>query len=171
MTKLKGFIFINLLVAVFSLLPGSAEAHPFHVSMCEVRYNEEAQSLEIALKIFIDDLDLYFDKVGVTDQYFGEPGELATADSLLTGYLNKVFSIRVDGKSKTKNYLGKEIDKGALWAYFEVKNVAPFKTFGCSNSLFFELFDDQQNIIQLTYQDETRSLLLQKRNPSDQLTF
>ena len=168
---MKGFIFTCLLVITFSLLQGKAHAHPFHVSMCEVKYNEEEQSLEIALKIFIDDLDLYFNQTGVSDQYFGAPEELATADSLLNNYITEVFSVQVDGKNKATIYLGKEIDKGALWAYFEIKNVAPFKIFGCSNSLFFDLFDDQQNIVQLTYQGQTRSLLLQKRNTSDQLTF
>ncbi len=160
-----------LFVTVLSLFPNATQAHPFHVSMCEVKYNTETQSLEVALKLFVDDLNLCLRKKGIADQYFGEDKELASADTILSTYIKNVFTIDVDGQDQNLSYLGKEFDNGALWAYFEIPNVPPFKTFGSSSTLFFEIFDDQQNIIQLDYRGKTRSLLLHSRNSTDKLTF
>ncbi|WP_163717211.1 DUF6702 family protein [Mangrovibacterium lignilyticum] len=168
---MKRFFILILSVLLIAALPQKAKAHPFHVSMCEVKYNADEQRLEIALKIFIDDLNMALSKSGIEDQHFGEADEKEDADLILKTYLQKVLLLTINSEEKELNYLGKDFDGSSLWAYIEVDNVASIQTFEATNTLFFELYKDQQNIIQLTYQDKTRSLLLHRGNTSDKLEY
>ena len=61
----------------------------------------------------------------------------------------------------------------AIRSYYdiEIEGIDQVRTFEASSTLFFEVYKDQQNIIQLTNEGKTRSLLLQPDNPSDKLSF
>lgn len=169
--KIRTKFILILFIVLCGLYPTDCQAHPFHVSMCEIHYNESDKSLEIALKLFVDDLNNCLSKAGIEEQYFGESGELSSADSVLNQYIQKSFTVKVDGQVRDCHYLGKETDQSALWAYLEIPAVDAFSSFSCTNLVCFELFDDQQNIVQLSYQGKTKSLLLHKRNPTDQLNY
>lgn len=146
-------------------------AHPFHVSMCEVKYNSDHHSLEIALKIFIDDLDLALSKQAIPDQHFGEKDEKEGAQQFLESYLNQHVSFVVNGAKQVLNFIGKERDGDALWCYIELDKIDRIQSFEASSTLFFGIYQDQQNIIQLTNEGKVRSLLLQPGKPSDKLLF
>jgi len=168
---MKALFFTLLTISLLFATKHTAHAHPFHVSMCEVKYNSENHTLEIALKIFIDDLNLALSKQDIPDQHYGEKDEKDSADQLLQSYLEKVLQLSVNGEKKQLNFLGKERDGDALWNYIEIEGIDHIKTFEASSTLFFEIYNDQQNIIQLTNEGKTRSLLLQPGNPSDKLSF
>ncbi|MEO5907159.1 MAG: DUF6702 family protein, partial [Saprospiraceae bacterium] len=45
--------------------------HDIHISLSELRFNEETHSFEVSIKIFIDDLEKALKKDGATDLYIG----------------------------------------------------------------------------------------------------
>lgn len=168
---MKTIIFTILTLCLLIGTKSQTSAHPFHVSMCEVKYNSENQTLEIALKIFIDDLNRALEEQDIANQYYGEPNEKETADQFLQSYLKKVMLFTINGEKGQMNFIGKERDGDALWNYIEIENVKQIQSFEASSTLFFEIYKDQQNIIQLTNAGKTRSLLLQPNNPTDKLSF
>lgn len=168
---MRNFSVILILFSLFSSYSLKSMAHPFHISMCEVNYNAKEKRLEFALKIFVDDLNKSLEKQNISDQHFGESNEKPDADKVVEQYLKKVFSVKVDRASKAFSFVGKEFENGALWTYFEIDNIPSFKQLEFRNSLLFDLYADQQNIIQVTYQGETKSLLLQPAHQSDKLSY
>ena len=85
--------------------------HPFHVSVCEVEYNQAEQTLEIAQRIFSDDL-----AEGIKDHFDLETtAGSAQLDSLLPVYLSEHIRITVGGVPMEMDFLGQDTDLGATW--------------------------------------------------------
>jgi hypothetical protein len=53
----------------------------------------------------------------------------------------------VDGKTCKANYLGFENDHEATNVYLEIGNIVNFKRLEMSNSILYDLFDDQMNLV------------------------
>ncbi len=130
----------------------AVDDHDIHISLSELRFNEESQSFEVAIKIFIDDLELALKKEGATNLQIGTNKESDVADERIISYLDKHFSIEVDGKKLASQFIGKEItdDMIAVWCYVEFKK-QPGKSVKCilSNSILTEIYSDQRNIIDI----------------------
>ena len=126
--------------------------HDIHISLSELRFNEESQSFEVAIKIFIDDLELALKKEGATDLRIGTDRESELAEESIISYLNKHFTIEVDGKKLAPQFIGKEItdDMLAVWCYVEFKK-QPGRSLKCilSNSILTDVYSDQRNIMDI----------------------
>ena len=53
---LKATLLTILLSTCLSSWVSATNAHDIHVSVCELRWNEESGAFEVSVKIFIDDL-------------------------------------------------------------------------------------------------------------------
>ncbi len=146
-------------------------SHPFYVSICEVNYKSETETLEISLRIFTDDLEQTMQDWSNKKLYLGESNEIAQADSLLKSYIFQVFSIEVDEEKPVIKYLGKEVEQELTWIYLEAKNIPDFDKISISNRLLFQSNPSQTNLIHVNHRQKTKSLLLTKNNPSDELIW
>ena len=147
------FITILYFISIFiSPLLFNDFFHDFHLSKAEVHYNEQNQSLEISLHIFVDDLELAMIELGMENPNFSTSYEHVKADSLLAAYLADHFSVTVDGHRVNFTFLGKEDgeDLTAIWCYLEGKNIPSPKRIRVQNRLLLDLFDDQKNIVAFT---------------------
>ena len=121
------------------------------MTLCELRYNEASASFEIAIKIFIDDLELAIQKEGKKDFRVGSKNDDAIVDEPIASYINKFFFIEIDGIRLQGDFLGKEIteDHLAVWCYIEIPVQKPGKKMVMSNSILMELYNDQRNIMDI----------------------
>ncbi len=87
--------FSLILLILFFLAP--AGRHDFHTSLAEVHYNQAAQTLEVSLRVFTDDLESALSKenggkvIRVTED--------KAADSFIQTYLSRYFSV-TDGANR-----------------------------------------------------------------------
>lgn len=146
-------------------------SHPFYVSICEIDYKSETKSLEISLRLFTDDLEITLQDWGSKKPYLGELNEIEGADSLLKKYISQALSIEIDDKKQRLNYLGKEVEQELTWIYLEADNIPDFDKIAISNRLLFQSFPNQTNLVHVKHRQETKSLLLTKNNPSDELEW
>lgn len=138
------------------------EKHDLHLSMCEVRFNEASSSFEVAIKIFADDLETAIKKEGIQDLRIGKDVEDADTDQHIAAYLDKFFSIEIDGTRLKADFIGKEYtdDHLAVWCYIEYSKVKSNST-KCimSNHILLDVYDDQRNIMDIrmskTHKDYT----------------
>ncbi|MEO0732092.1 MAG: DUF6702 family protein [Bacteroidota bacterium] len=157
-------------------LTTSPTAHPLKLSLCEIECSSAQQRVRINLKLFLTDVNeaLTFDPYS-KELAFCQPNEAARADQLLLDYLNKFFSVRINGQLinlQIKNkQLNGEGENTALWLYFEYAQSAPVASLEIKNAVFTDLFFDQNNIIYVHVDDESKSLMLNKKKPVHQLTF
>ncbi|MEL6193154.1 MAG: DUF6702 family protein [Bacteroidota bacterium] len=147
------------------------ESHPFYVSICQIDYNGENQSLEISLKIFIDDIEEIMEKEGVGRLYLGEVRENKESDKYISRYLAQQFKIKVDGQEKPLEYLGKETDVDAIWCYMEGVGVSPFSSVEIRNSIFMEHIESQVNIVHVKQAGTEKSLMFNKDKRTGVLEF
>jgi len=141
---------------LFSLLlffaPPTLADHEFHMSKCEIAFNEAEQALQISLHIFIDDLETALAAKGFSNLYICTDKEQAEAEQYIVAYLQETFALQVDGKALSYSFLGKEPsdDLEGLWCYLEIKTVASIQQLKVRNQILTQAFDDQRNIVSIT---------------------
>jgi hypothetical protein len=148
--------------------------HQFHISKTDVTYKPTEKTLQITMHIFIDDLEKSLEKQGVTKIYIGTEKEKQEANSLIIKYLQSNFSIKLNNKALTYDFLGKETsnDKQAIWVYLEAKNVKDVKQIFVENKILTEIFSDQKNIVQINVPSKKQGyFLLDKNKPSEMASF
>ncbi|MEM9362500.1 MAG: DUF6702 family protein [Bacteroidota bacterium] len=169
---------MSRLLFLFFVLGASLQtfAHPLRLSLCEVEYVSNKQLLTINLKLFLTDVNeaLVFDP-NSKELAFCQPNESAKANQLLLEYLDQFFYVKankeiIDLKIKHKKLSG-EGDNTALWVYFEIKQSSPLKTLEVKNTVFTDLFFDQNNIVYVHVNGESKSMMLNKKTPVHQLKF
>ena len=148
-----------------------SNAHPFYVSICQVNYNEQSQSLEISVKIFADDLIEGLSEEGHNKLYIGEVREDAHTDEYICNYLKKSIRFKVNGKDVEPAFVGKEMEKDVVWSYMEIDNISDLNNIEVNCNLLTDVFSDQSNIIQVNKNGKIKNLLLNKRDTNGRLEF
>lgn len=146
--------------------------HPIHLSVSEFNYSEKDKALQITSRIFLDDLELSIREFKNEPELdLIEPGKGRTTEQLVSEYLIKKMSVKLDGKVQKLNFLGMEREDPAIICYIEIENVKKFKTIEVKNEVIMETHDDQSNLVHVTYKGPVKSLRLMRDKPADILTF
>ncbi len=147
-------------------------AHPFFISLTEIRQNPNTKQLEIAQKIFWDDLEVSLAKYHGESFDILEPKDPKRLNEKIGIYLSGHFDIWIDGKKVKLNYLGFEVEEDAIWAYYESSPIAVNNQVEIRNSILLGEFDGQQNIVHFYFPGSSapRSLLLGKGEEKGELT-
>ncbi|MEM6525448.1 MAG: DUF6702 family protein [Bacteroidota bacterium] len=151
-------------------------AHPLRLSLCEIEYIGSQQLLTINLKLFLMDVNeaLVFDPDS-NELAFCQPNESAQADQLLLDYLNQFFYVKTNGKKIDLNIESKKLsgdgDNVALGIYFKYEQKQPLSSLEIKNAVFTDLFFDQNNIIYVHANGESKSLMLNKKTSTHTLSF
>jgi len=158
-------------VSLFSTLWSLLILHPFHLSVTQMEYKEETKAIQIASKVFLDDLEVAFNDHYGTDVDLWDLREDAKTDVMIGELFAHHLKVQVNGKDTELFYLGKEMDLDANWAYFEIYKVRKIKDLKIRFTLALEQFDDQVNLINMKYQDQRESVRIDGSQPEDTMTF
>ncbi len=146
------------------------------LSLCEIEYAEDQQSLTINLKLFLTDVNeaIVFDPYS-EELAFCQPNEAPHAERLLLDYLNQFFHVKTNGtlvdlKIKQKKLSG-EGENTALWVYFEQRMEDPLTSMEIKNAVFTDLFFDQNNIVYVHFNGDSKSMMLNKKTSTHRLEF
>ncbi|SHF49088.1 hypothetical protein SAMN05444483_101313 [Salegentibacter echinorum] len=163
---------ISFILASFFLLSAfKSGAHEFYLSVTEIEYKAEQESLQIITRVFIDDFQKVLNERYQADLQLSEEAEKGAVKEKITKYLAQKLKIKIGGEDLQLNYLGKEYDADQLILYIEVENVAAFNAIEVSNGILTDLFDDQKNVVHVKVNDKTKSLLLLREQQTDTLSF
>ncbi len=162
---------MNKILILFLGLLTSFTLHKYYVSVTEVVYKENTEQLEISLKVFNDDWQNALDHRLGKPVLLGSKNQYTKLDSLVSAYITDGFSIKINDKEKELHILGNEIEGEATWIYMYVDNVKDVKTIEIKNKLLTEIFDEQRNVVQLVYKNNTKSALLTKSRSSKVFDF
>lgn len=161
-----------LFLPLFALVLSSAtppSAHPFHVSVVEINHNAGEKSLEISCKLFTDDFERILAKNYRTKVDLINPPDKARMDTLVKQYVLSHLRIKANGRPVTMQYLGYEHEEEAAYSYIEVSNIPAVKTLEISNTLLYDLFDDQLGIMHITVGGNRKSNKL--NYPNEEIVF
>ncbi len=157
--------------ALLSIVLALFAPHEFHLSLTEINHNTEKKTLEIAIKLFTDDLVVGLNQPTSLQAKIGTAAEPPQVNELIESYIRKHFLLKVNGKEVAYTYLGKEKEIDATWCYVEVKNVAKVLALEVQNTLLIEAFDDQTNMVNLNINGRKKSGLARKGNSTLKFDF
>ena len=88
----------------------TAFTHKFYLSVSDVEYNEETQSLQLITRLFYDDLEAVlkerYDDTIVVD----ETQDQNVLNGYITKYLQRKLKVKVNGESLIFEFIGKEYE-------------------------------------------------------------
>ena len=152
-------------------LTSSTADHKFYVSVTQIEYVEDQQSLQIISRIFIDDFENLLRQRYDESITLAVENEAEVAEIYTERYLKDKIKISIDGRSQELNYIGKEYEDDILFAYLEITGVDAINSLEISNMVLFELFEEQQNIIRTKIKGKNKSFILFKENAKGVLNF
>ncbi|MEP6736133.1 MAG: DUF6702 family protein [Chryseolinea sp.] len=145
--------------------------HPMHVSVTEIEMDEKDKRLEIMMRVFIDDLETTLKKDLKQPEFDIMNPKGQTVDQIMETYLKSHFRISLDSKQQVSKYLGHEQENEAFIFYLEVDKVKKWKTIQVQNDIITEVYDDQSNLVHVTWHETVRSVRLTRVHPVDILSF
>jgi len=179
---MKVFLFLLLSLTLISAMPDinmeeskeftsskskiATVAHDYHLSKCIIEYAPAEESFQIMLLMFIDDLELALAKQGQTNLKLCTDHEAEKGEAFIYEYLQNSLSLSINDSIANFNFIGKEASEDYLgvWVYLEIPNVTTVENLGINCSLLTEMFDDQQNIIQVKLPNGKRGMFTFDKN-------
>jgi hypothetical protein len=163
--------FIVTLLAIFSLSLVSFSAHKFYMAIYQINYAPQKKMVQITSRIFIDDLNKTLEKKYKKKLFLGSDKESAEELILLRKYMNENFSVKVNGRAKTINFLSKEIDDDVLICYWNIKEIAKINSLEISNSVLLDWNAEQQNITHVNVLGIKKSILFTESSTKEMLNY
>lgn len=148
------------LIIIIPLLYSFMSYHKFYVSVTQIDYNEKKSRIEIASRIFIDDLEKVLNKKTGEIMYLATKKENEKARNFIENYLIEKTKYKINGNELNQIFLGFEYEDDVIICYSKIDYSKKITTFGCQNNILFDGFSDQQNIIHTNIHNTKKSFLL-----------
>jgi hypothetical protein len=161
---------LSFYLLIFPLV-GLFPSHPFYISLTDMVYKADEQRLEIAQKIFWDDLEVAIAKKYNLKVDFLNTSDRAKLDDLVKPYLLAQNTIHINDQLIELNYLGHEIEEDAAWFYFESAKVPRPSTVRIVNTILISEFPMQQNIVNFYVDQRPKSIITTSQKPDGLLRF
>ena len=150
----KGLRYTWALFFVLFLGSSSKTAHPYFVSVTEIRSDSQKQSLNISCRMFTDDLqDALYKQYKYQAELSKKDG---TADAFLQKYIAERLQITVAGKPVPFQLVGYEIEEEATWCYLEAASFPGMGPVEIHNRLLYDYLPEQTNLVHF-YRDGVRN--------------
>lgn len=166
MKKNKQLLFI-IAFALFSF----TSVHKYYVSITQIEYVKEKQSLQIISRIFVDDFEKLIRNRYDSNITLNNNEDEVIIDQYVKKYLLEKIDISINGQPKAISFIGKKYDDDIMYCYLEIENIASIKSFEIKNKVLFDLFDDQKNIVRTNINDKNKTFVLIPEKDKGLLNF
>ncbi|MGQ0713059.1 MAG: DUF6702 family protein [Gemmatimonadaceae bacterium] len=155
--RLAAAVAAAMLVVVLT----GGRAHPVHVTLTEVAYVAANRSVVLSIRTFADDLTAAARKhAGLT----AAPDDAVT-DSAAFAYARANLSVKSErGQAIPLRWCGSRREGDLLWLCMRAIDVADPRRAQMRNTLLFDLFDDQVNIVQRIDRGRRHTLVFTKND-------
>ncbi|MDZ4663275.1 MAG: DUF6702 family protein [Bacteroidota bacterium] len=123
--------------------------HPFYLGVTHFKLNKKSNTLETSVKLFTNDLETSLKKLNGNSVDLINGSNKEEINKLINKYLQARLIIKVNGKNAAFNYIGFETEKDVTWIFIEYKKIRSLKSLDIENTLLYDSFDKQTNIIRV----------------------
>lgn len=134
--------------------------HPFFVGVTEIQHNAKDKTLEISVKVFAEDFEKTLTQVNKIPVDLVNPKDQVKANKLVATYLQQHLVMKVNGKPVQLEFVGYEKEREAVWCFVQVINIPVVSKIDITNSLLYDAFEQQINLIHVTVNGERKSTKL-----------
>lgn len=166
---MKPFKYI-ILVSLFALFSFSA-VHKYYVSITQIEYVEDKQSVQIISRIFVDDIEKLVRQRYDKNITLNDGQDEVIIDGYIKKYLSEKIYISINGAPSVLKFIGKEYDDDIMRCYLEIENVASIKSFEIQNKVLFDIFEEQKNIVRNNINGKNKTFVLIPQKDKGMLNF
>ena len=136
------------LIFAFLILPFAfvcANAHTYHTSLTRMDYNAQDKNIEISVQLFIHDVAPMLERRLKKRVDIGKTSEV---DGEILKYLNETFVFQnKKGEAQKLRWVGKEFENDVVYVYVEIPFAESFEGAKLQNTIFFESYPEQTNLV------------------------
>ena len=164
-------LFMKKFVCIFLLFTLAFTSHKYYLSLTQVEYNKEQNRLEVIINVFMDDIEIAINKEYDVDLRLTTKQELEDVDIYFKKYLLKNLSFLVNDKPVEYSFIGKEYEGDLVYFYIESSVIEDPSALQVNNTILFDYFEQQQNVIKFKNGSKRQSKILSKNNNKALLNF
>jgi hypothetical protein len=141
--------------------------HKYYVSKTNIEFNARTGGYEITMKFFTDDFER---ALGATDDHplrLGSPQEAEDANERIENYITQKFVMKFNNTFTPMRFVGKEVENDLTYCYFEYTPPTEWHSLEFYNTFLIELFPDQENVVDFTWNTTTRTLIFVRDHQSE----
>ena len=135
-----------ILISVFLL---SGKTQPFYLSVTDIKYNDKNKSLEVACKMFTNDIEDALKRTTKTSVDLLHPKDKKETEKILFDYISKRLILNLNGKIQTLKYIGYEKEEDVIWTYMEIEKCEKPKQLNITTSLLYDFLKEQINLVSM----------------------
>ncbi len=141
--------------------------HKYYLSVSNVAYNHKVKALQMTTRFFIDDLETVLSLQTDAKIRINTNQDLKDLKSELSRYLNKKMELTADGKKRTIDYLGSEIENDQVILYTEIPVNQEPQSIAMKFTALQEAFEDQKNMVHFKLHGQRGTLLMTREKTTD----
>lgn len=146
--RIAKILFSGLCLSSFAAVSMPA-AHRFHTSLTRIEYNAREKNVEITIQLFTHDLLPLLERKSGKRVQFDKSPEI---DRIILAYLNENFVLTdKQGAAKNLKWIGRESDVDSVRIYLETDAAENLENYQLKNTIFFESFPEQTNLVICRY--------------------
>ena len=147
--------------------PLSIIFHDFHITHTTLHYNNDLETIEITIKVSIEDLERSLESDGSEKLRIGTAKENPLVNKKIENYFVDRLKIYINDTKSNFNWIGKELHNNLhdIYLYFEIPNCNKYgkiKSIKLTNTIFLETEINQSNIVLLEFNDRDFNLTFTK---------
>lgn len=137
--------------------------HPFFVAVIEAEYISKNKELGISIKVYPDDLEATLKNTSQKSVNLSAKNKDEN-NMLIDSYVKKHLGIKINGISKSYEYLGYEYVNEAIMIYFSIPSLRNVKSIEINTDLMYDYKEEQTNIVHLVIDGQRCSSKLNAPN-------
>lgn len=157
-------------IAIFFLCSFNT-LHKYYVSITQIEFVKEQQSVQIISRIFIDDFESVLRKRYDNNITLDRGDDETQIDDYIKKYLLTKIEISINNQEVIPTFIGKKYDDGIMHCYLEIENIKSISTFQIKNKVLFDMFEDQKNVIRTNINNKNKTVVLTAQNDKGLLNF
>lgn len=156
---MKKFLYIFGLLTIFVTM--SFTGVEFYSSMTKVDYVEGSKTLKFTTKLNTSHIS---DAIKINPNTAGFEAEVKK-------YVNNNFDVYVNGSVKTLTFTGSQVNGESVWVYYEAGNVVALDRIKIKNTILLGAFPKQQNIVNIAYKGQQKTMNFQRGKEVNEVAF
>jgi len=152
----RSCVALSFLVIGLAVAARSAWSHPLHTTLTEIALDSADGSMRLTIRAFADDFS------AVVARHAGKvrSADYSVSDTDIASYVAATLAVEEPGGRRAPLTWGGLRRTGDLmWVTVRVPSVRSLRGVRVASTLLFEIFDDQVNIVQATYDGHRHSML------------
>lgn len=154
---------INLAFLIVIVLC-SFSLHEYYISIMD---GERVKGdFQLSVRVDLEDVTTLVKSKYKIIPFLGEENENIKVDSMLVDYLKNHFFVIQNQKKYMPTWVGKEVEEDLLWIYFTLESPELDQPFTMTNTLLFDYFDDQVNVVRLKAEGYKKNAYFKTNQPT-----